>query len=111
MPNYIREMATLLVFTALRNISLMASTSCRAFTSIKVAKLAELMFYKNDRNIDWRAPDLEKQFPPDAIFSSGKWLKVEHAASTKNLEITINANYAPVLAAVCYCYKFANEYL
>jgi hypothetical protein len=34
---------------------------------------AELLFYKRDRTIDWASTALEKQFPPDAIFSGGKW--------------------------------------
>jgi hypothetical protein len=34
---------------------------------------AELLFYKRDRTIDWTAADVEKQFPPDAILSGGKW--------------------------------------
>ena len=36
---------------------------------------AELLFYKRDRTIDFHATELEKQFPPDAIFSQGKWFK------------------------------------
>lgn len=38
-------------------------------------ELAEFYFYRRDRQVDWKVPDLEKQFPPDAIFSSGKWIK------------------------------------
>jgi hypothetical protein len=40
-------------------------------------ELAEFYFYRRDRHVDWRSRDLEKQFPPDAIFSSGKWIKGE----------------------------------
>jgi hypothetical protein len=43
--------------------------------NIKLGDLAELLFYKKDRMVDWSSPELEKQFPPDAIFSSGKWVK------------------------------------
>ncbi len=39
--------------------------------------MAEFLFYKKDRTVDWLSPDLEKQFPPDAIFSSGKLIKGE----------------------------------
>ena len=35
----------------------------------------EFLFYKKTRRIDWKAADLEKTFPPDAIFSLGRWLK------------------------------------
>jgi hypothetical protein len=41
----------------------------------RTGELAELLFYKRDRTIDWPATELEKQFPPDAIFSQGRWTK------------------------------------
>ena len=40
-------------------------------------ELAEFSFFKKDRAIDWSSLDLEKQFPPDAIFSMGKFIKGE----------------------------------
>jgi hypothetical protein len=43
--------------------------------NMKLGDLAELLFYKKDRSVDWSSTELEKQFPPDAIFSSGKWIK------------------------------------
>ncbi len=42
---------------------------------IKPGELAEFIVYKKDRQVDWTAADLEKQYPPDAIFSGGKWIK------------------------------------
>ena len=45
------------------------------FGSVRPGELAELFFYKKDRVVDWAAVDLETQFPPDAIFSGGKWIK------------------------------------
>lgn len=47
------------------------------FGQTKAGELAEFFFYKKDRTVDWAAADLEKQFPPDAIFSGGKWIKGE----------------------------------
>ncbi|MBP9109202.1 MAG: hypothetical protein KBF83_06575 [Pyrinomonadaceae bacterium] len=47
------------------------------FGRTKVGELAEFFFYKRDRTVEWAALDLEKQFPPDAIFSGGKWIKGE----------------------------------
>jgi hypothetical protein len=49
----------------------------------KVGELAELLFYKKDRQIDWTSKELEKQFPPDAIFSTGKWIKGEGVVPKK----------------------------
>lgn len=42
---------------------------------IKPGNFAELLFYKRDRQIDWKVTDIEKEFPPDAILSLGKWIK------------------------------------
>ncbi len=47
------------------------------FGQTKPGELAEFFFYKRDRTVEWAAADLEKQFPPDAIFSTGKWIKGE----------------------------------
>lgn len=42
----------------------------------QAGELAELLFYKRDRQVDWfGSTDLEKQVPPDAVFSVGKWTK------------------------------------
>ncbi len=51
---------------------------------VKPGNMGELLFYKKNRKIDWAAADLEKQFPPDAIFSLGKWLKGEGVVPKKN---------------------------
>jgi len=47
------------------------------FGRTKSGEMAELFFYKKDRVIDWTSAELEKQFPPDAVFSAGKWAKGE----------------------------------
>ncbi len=38
---------------------------------------AGFLFYRIDRsqNIDWAEKDLQKKFPPDAVFDKGKWIK------------------------------------
>lgn len=43
--------------------------------TMKVGDAAELLFYRKGRMVDWNAADLEKQYPPDAIFSLGRWVK------------------------------------
>ena len=53
------------------------------FGKIRTGELAELAFYRKDRTIDWTATDLEKQFPPDAVFSLGKWVKGETVVPKK----------------------------
>ena len=43
--------------------------------NLRVGTSGDFLFYRKSRNIDWTAEDLEKAFPPDAIFSQGKWAK------------------------------------
>ena len=45
------------------------------FGRIAKGDLAEFYFYRRDRKVDWASPDIAKVFPPDAIFSGGKWIK------------------------------------
>jgi hypothetical protein len=37
--------------------------------------VGELLFYKKSRQIDWTAADIEKDFPADAVFSVGRFIK------------------------------------
>ena len=50
---------------------------------LRQGNFAELLFYKLDRKINWGSADLEKEFPPDAIFSLGKWVFGEGAVPKK----------------------------
>lgn len=50
-------------------------TVVNRFGRVASGESAELYFYKAGRVIDWSVTDLEKQFPPDAIFSLGRWIK------------------------------------
>lgn len=47
------------------------------FGRTAVGELAEFYFYRRDRQVDWKSPDIESQFPPDAIFSTGRWTRGE----------------------------------
>lgn len=48
------------------------------FRRLKTGEVGEFYFYKRSRVVDWAAADLEKRFPPDAVFSLGKWTKGEN---------------------------------
>ena len=43
--------------------------------AVRAGNLSEFIFYRKDRMIDWKAENFEQQFPPDAVFSGGKWMK------------------------------------
>ncbi|MGI9034453.1 MAG: M14 family zinc carboxypeptidase [Pyrinomonadaceae bacterium] len=47
----------------------------RGKENLRVGASGDFLLYKKTRKIDWTAQDLEKTFPPDAIFSQGKWTK------------------------------------
>ena len=47
------------------------------FSQMRTGQLAEFYFYRRDRVVDFTSSELEKAFPPDAIFSTGKWFKGE----------------------------------
>ncbi len=53
------------------------------YDRLKVGEPAELLFYRKDRTIDWAAKDLVARFPPDAIFSLGKWTKGDGVIARK----------------------------
>lgn len=53
------------------------------FQPLSPGGFGEILFYKKDRQIDWNAADLEKTFPPDAIFSVGQWAKGEGVVPRK----------------------------
>ena len=75
-PAYIRQIGSLNAYFGLSEFD--ASdyyVVARNAKTVRVGERAELMFFKKDRRIDWKSPDLEKQFPPDAIFSLGRWVK------------------------------------
>lgn len=50
---------------------------------IKPDSFGDFLFYRRSRQIDWTAGNLEKQFPPDAVFSVGKWVKGEGVVPKK----------------------------
>ena len=76
-PNFIREIGDMGGSYGLEEYSAVDFNVVSRFGSLKIGELAELLFYRKDRQIDWTSKELEKQFPPDAVFSTGKWIKGE----------------------------------
>lgn len=54
------------------------------FQPLKTGTYSELLFYKKGREVNWASTDIEKEFPPDAIFSLGKWVKGEGLVKKRN---------------------------
>ena len=82
-PNFIREIGDLSGGYGTEEYSVDGFNVVPRYGNMKIGELAELMFYKKDRQIDWTSKELEKQFPPDAIFSTGKWVKGEGVVPKK----------------------------
>jgi hypothetical protein len=76
-PNIIREIGDLGGVSGLEEYDASGFNVVQRTGSFKIGELADLLFYKKDREVDLASKDLEKQFPPDAIFSTGKWIKGE----------------------------------
>lgn len=81
-PAYIRQIGTVAA-SGLDEFDAGAYNVVGRFGGAKVGQFSELLFYKKGRAIDWASTDLEKQFPPDAIFSTGKWVKGEELFKKK----------------------------
>ena len=79
----IRHLGDLTLLRGLEEYDAAGFNVAQRFGALKAGELAELFFYKKDRLVDWGAPDLEKRFPPDAIFSGGKWTKGEKVVPKK----------------------------
>lgn len=74
-PTYIREIGDLSIYTGLEEFDAKDYYLVNKNGLLKTGAGGELWFYKKTRKIEWTAKDFDKTFPPDAIFSNGKWTK------------------------------------
>lgn len=74
----IRSVGDVGIVRGLEEFDLSAFNVYQRFGRAKPGELADMFLYKRDRNIDWSAAEIDKAFPPDAIFSAGKWIKGEN---------------------------------
>jgi len=76
-PAYVRQIGDLSTFAGLEEYDSGSFNVVGRFQKLKTGSFGELLFYRKNRQIDWTSREIEKQFPPDAIFSLGKWIKGE----------------------------------
>ena len=74
-PSYIRNIGNLSNYKGLEEFDVSDYYLVPRYGLVRVGTGGEFLFYKKTRQIDWKTPDLEKTFPPDAIFSLGRWVK------------------------------------
>ncbi len=82
-PTVVRQIGDLSALAGLDEYDAGEFNVVGRFQPLKPGNFGELLFYRRNRQVDWASTDLEKQFPPDAIFSLGKWIKGESAVSRK----------------------------
>ncbi len=76
-PGYIRRLGDLSGVTGLEEYDASGFNVVGRIQPLRVGNFGDLLFYKNGREVDWASEDLETAFPPDAIFSLGKWITGE----------------------------------
>ena len=76
-PTVIRQIGDLSSISGLEEYDASEFNVTGRFQPLKTGTFGELLFYKKDREVNWASLDIEKEFPPDAIFSLGKWVKGE----------------------------------
>ncbi len=77
-PTKIRNVGSLPFLRGLEEYDAAGFNVAQRFGVIKSGELAEFYFYRTTRAVNWMSADLEKEYPPDAIFSNGRWFKGEN---------------------------------
>lgn len=74
-PTYIRRVGDLSAYAGLEEFDASGYYVTGRYTAAMAGDYGELLFYKKGRVVDWQSLELEKLYPPDAVFSLGKWLR------------------------------------
>jgi hypothetical protein len=82
-PTIVRRLGDLSGVAGLQEYDASNFYAVGRFQPLAAGTFAEIVFYKKDRQIDWTTADLEKAFPPDAVFSLGQWIKGEGVVPKK----------------------------
>lgn len=82
-PVVIRQIGELRETAGLEEYDASGFYAVGRFQPLTPGNFAEILFYKKDRVVDWKTPELERSIPPDAIYSLGKWIKGEGVVPRK----------------------------
>ncbi|CAN5501254.1 hypothetical protein BH10ACI1_BH10ACI1_18840 [soil metagenome] len=74
-PSFVQSVGNFPAFRGLEEYNVSEFYLVPRFPPVRSGTLGEFIFYRKDRTVDWKAENLEKEFPPDAIFSQGRWIK------------------------------------
>lgn len=84
-PTRIRQIGNLSTIAGLEEYDAGEFNVTGRFQPLKTGNYGELLFYKKTRQVNWASPDLEREFPPDAVFSLAKWPIGEGLVKRRNL--------------------------
>ena len=84
--NYLRRRESFITPTTIRRVGAIGPVGLEEYDvsafyvtgrmqPVSAGNYGELLLYRKDRTIDWAATELEKEFPPDAVYSLGQWIK------------------------------------
>ncbi|MDQ6786404.1 MAG: peptidase M14 [Acidobacteriota bacterium] len=82
-PTFVQDIGDLAIYTSLDEYDASDFYLIPKNGLLKIGSSGEFLFYRKNRKVDWKAKDLEKQFPPDAVFWQGKWIKGENLLPKK----------------------------
>lgn len=74
-PTYVQEIGDLSIYAGLEEFDVSDFYLIPKNGLLRTGSSGEFLFYKKTRKIDWKDANLAEKFPPDAIFSNGKWTK------------------------------------
>ena len=74
-PTFVQEIGDLSVFAGLEEFDVSNFYLIPKNGLLRIGASGEFLFYKKTRKIDWKDTNLVEKFPPDAMFSEGKWTK------------------------------------
>ncbi len=74
-PTFVQEIGDLSVFAGLEEFDVSNFYLIPKNGLLRIGASSEFLFYKKTRKIDWKDTNFAEKFPPDAIFSEGKWTK------------------------------------
>ena len=83
-PTRIRQVGPALTIAGLDEYDASDFNVTGRFQPLKQGNYGELLFYKKGREVNWASTDIEKEFPPDAVFSLGKWAVGEGVVKKRN---------------------------
>lgn len=83
-PAVIRQIGDLTAIAGLEEYDASEFVITNRFQPLKAGSFSEFLFYRKGRAVNWASADIEKEFPPDAIFSLGKWARGDGVVKRRN---------------------------